>query len=40
MARSEESGLLRFTLKHSVFLACMMGLLAIFYAYVVPGWVR
>jgi len=40
MARSEESGLLRFTLKHSVFLACMMGLLAMFYAYVVPGWVR
>ena len=40
MARSEESGLLRFTLKHSVFLTVLMGLLALFYAYVMPGWVR
>ena len=40
MARSEESSLLRFTLKHSVFLTVMLGLLALFYAYVVPGWVR
>jgi len=40
MARSEESGLLRFTLKHSVFLVCLVGLLALFYAYVMPGWVR
>ena len=40
MARSEESGLLRFTLKHSVFLVCMIGLLAMFYTYIVPGWVR
>jgi len=40
MARSEESNLLRFTLKHSVFLACVMGALAMFYAYVAPGWVR
>ena len=40
MARSEESSLLRFTLKHSVFLVCLMGLLAMFYTYVVPSWVR
>ena len=40
MARKEESGLLRFTLKHSVFLTAVMGLLALFYAYVMPGWVR
>jgi L-lactate transport len=40
MPRSEESNLLRFTLKHSIFLACVMGGLAMFYAYVAPGWVR
>ena len=40
MARSEESALLRFTLKHSVFLVCLLGLLAMFYTYVVPTWVR
>jgi len=40
MARSEESSLLRFTLKHSVFLVCLMGLLAMFYTYVAPSWVR
>lgn len=40
MARSEESNLLRFTLKHSIFLTVMVGLLTLFYAYVVPGWVR
>ena len=40
MPRREESNLLRFTLKHSVFLTCLMGLLTLFYAYVVPQWVR
>jgi lactate permease len=40
MPRKEESNLLRFTLKHSIFLACVMGLLSLFYAYVAPGWVR
>jgi lactate permease len=40
MARSEESKLLRFTLRHSVFLVCMMGLLTLFFAYVEPGWVK
>ena len=33
MARSEEGKLFRFTIKHSVFLACMMSLLAAVYAY-------
>jgi len=40
MARSEESNLLRFTLKHSVFLVVLIGLLAMFYTYVAPSWVR
>jgi lactate permease len=40
MPRTEESNLLRFTLKHSVFLTFLMGLLTLFYAYVVPQWVR
>ena len=40
MPRSEEARLFRFTLKHSVFLASLMGLLTLFYAYVAPGWVR
>jgi lactate permease len=40
MARSEESSLLRFTLKHSVLLTAILGLLTLFYAYVVPNWVR
>lgn len=40
MPRTEESNLLRFTLKHSIFLACLMGLLTLFYAYVAPTWVR
>ena len=40
MARTEESNLLRFTLKHSIFLTVLLGCLALFYAYVVPNWVR
>jgi L-lactate transport len=40
MPRKEEANLLRFTLKHSVLLTVVMGLLALFYAYVVPNWVR
>ncbi len=40
LARAEEAKLLRFTLKHSVFLAAMIGLVTLFYAYVMPGWVR
>jgi lactate permease len=34
MARSQESELMRFTFKHSIFLACVLGLLAMVYAYV------
>lgn len=33
MARSEESRLFRFTIKHSVLLACVLGVLATIYAY-------
>jgi L-lactate transport len=37
MARHDEAGLFRFTLRHSVFLASMIGLIVLFYAYVAPG---
>ncbi len=37
MAPEEEAKLFRFTLKHSVFLACAIGLVVLFYAYVAPG---
>jgi lactate permease len=37
MASSGESRLFRFTLKHSVLLACIVGLIVVFYAYVAPG---
>jgi lactate permease len=40
MERKEESNLLRFTLKHSVFFTILMGLLTLLFAYVVPQWVR
>jgi lactate permease len=33
MARSEEGKLFRFTFRHSIFLASMLGLLATLYAY-------
>jgi lactate permease len=38
MKRGEEALLFRFTLKHSVILASVVGLLVLFYAYVAPGW--
>ncbi|HMC58051.1 MAG TPA: L-lactate permease, partial [Candidatus Solibacter sp.] len=38
MKRSDESLLFRFTLKHSVLLASVIGLIVMFYAYVMPGW--
>ena len=38
MKREEEALLFRFTLKHSVFLASMIGLIVLFYAYVMPAW--
>jgi lactate permease len=38
MKRDDEARLFRFTLKHSIFLASMIGLLVMFYAYVMPSW--
>jgi lactate permease len=40
LTRSEEAQLMRFTVKHSIFLASMIGLVTLFYAYVMPNWVR
>jgi L-lactate transport len=40
MARDEESKLFRFTLGHSLFLAFLMSMVVVFYAYVAPQWVR
>jgi L-lactate transport len=37
MAPDDEAKLFRFTLKHSALLACVIGLIALFYAYVAPG---
>ncbi len=37
---ADEGRLFRFTLKHSILLVSLMGLLTLFYAYVMPGWVR
>ena len=37
MKREEESLLFRFTFRHSVFLACVVGLVVLFYSYVAPG---
>jgi lactate permease len=38
MKRSDEALLFRFTMKHSIFLASVMGLVVLFYAYVMPSW--
>ena len=38
MKREDESLLFRFTLKHSVVLASTVGLIVMFYAYVMPSW--
>src|SRR5258706_10568733 len=40
MARAEEAKLFRFTLRHSVFLAIVIGLVTLFYAYVMPALAR
>jgi lactate permease len=37
MVRDDEAKLFRFTLRHSVLLACSTGLIVLFYAYVAPG---
>ena len=39
MSRDDESRLFRFTIKHSVLLMVLMGVLSMVFAYVVPGWV-
>jgi lactate permease len=38
MKREDESLLFRFTLKHSILLASVIGLIVVFYAYVMPSW--
>jgi lactate permease len=38
MKRSDEALLFRFTLKHSILLASVIGLIVMFYAYVMPAW--
>ena len=40
MKQEDEGRLFSFTLKHSMFLAVVIGLVTVFYAYVMPGWVR
>lgn len=40
MPSSEESSLFRFTLRHSLALATVIGLIVLFYAYVASSWVR
>jgi lactate permease len=37
MSTADESRLFRFTIKHSVLLMTVMGVLALLYAYVFPG---
>ena len=39
LTTADESRLFRFTVTHSILLALVMGLVAMAYAYVVPGWV-
>jgi lactate permease len=38
MKREDESRLFRFTLKHSILLAAAIGMIVMFYAYVMPSW--
>jgi len=40
MPAADEARLFRFTLKHSVFLAAVIGVVTLFYAYVMPGWAK
>jgi lactate permease len=40
MPQEDEAKLFRFTVRHSIFLATIFGLLVTFYAYVAPGLVR
>jgi lactate permease len=38
MKREDEARLFRFTLKHSIFLASVIGMVVMFYAYLMPAW--
>ncbi|HLJ45822.1 MAG TPA: lactate permease LctP family transporter [Bryobacteraceae bacterium] len=38
MPANDEARLFRFTLRHSVFLATVVGLVVVFYSYVMPAW--
>jgi L-lactate permease len=38
MHAADEGRLFRFTLRHSVLLASVTGLIVLFYAYAAPGW--
>jgi lactate permease len=40
MKPEDESKLFRFTLRHSILLASILGLIVVIYAYVFPHWVR
>ena len=40
MKHEDEAALFRFTLKHSIFLATVVGLVVVFYAYVMPQWAK
>jgi L-lactate transport len=40
MPREDEPRLFRFTLKHSILLASIIGLVVLFYSYVMPGWAK
>jgi lactate permease len=40
MAQKDEGRLFRFTLGHSIFMASVIGMLTLFYAYVMPQWAR
>jgi lactate permease len=40
MSQQDESKLFRFTLKHSIFLASLIGLIVVAYAYVIPWAVK
>ncbi len=39
LAQKDESRLFRFTLKHSILLASIIGAIVVLFAYVMPGWV-
>ena len=39
MTSEDESKLFRFTIKHSILLMMVMGLIAMLYAYVIPGFI-